>query len=412
MAERVRTVPGLLRNVVVLTVFFAVGLISTGYLFANYGVNVPWSDDSFEFAAEFEHAPGVNPSSPQEVRIAGVPVGEIESAEPQDGDKARLVMSIESDHTVYTNARLILRSKSPLNVMYVALDPGGPPGDPLPENGTIPVSQTERPIHLYETLKKLDERARDATTSLINQADAALVSAPEQLPDGLRAADETMASFRPVLEELQTRRETISNLVTSLARVSAAVGEDDERLARLVASLQESLGVLANRDKELDATLAELPGLTQDVRHAMTSASALTEQLDPTLSALHGVSDELPDTLRGLTETVGSAGTVVDEAAPVVDKAKPVVADLKPLARDVNATLGDLAPVTGHLPDATERIVPWLDHLAAFVYQTSSAFSIHDDNGGFGRANFTLDVTNPSGGLDTHEEQGTQGGGE
>lgn len=395
--RRVRNVPGFGRDAIAVAMLLAVALASAGYLFSNYGWRAPWQDEVL-VAAEFEKTPGVRPESRQEVRIAGVPVGKIESVEPQPDGNVRMVMSLDQGHTVYSNAQAVLRSKAPLNVMYIALDPGGPPGEPLPQDGTIPVSQTKQLVEPFELLNKLDERTQSAVTSLINEADAALVNAPQHLPDGLRATAATMTTYRPVVEQLQTRRETIAQLVTSLSRISTAVGKDDERLARLTSSLQQTLGVLAERDEELTTTLEQVPGFSKELKHAMTSTSALTKQLNPTLEALHEASEELPPALSQLTETVSGAGKLVDAATPVVDKAQPVVADLRPLAADVNAALGDLAPVTANLPSATKRIVPWMNDLAAFVYQTSSAFSLSDRNGGWGRANVTFDVTNPTGG--------------
>jgi len=407
--ERVRNVPGLGRDLLVLAALVMVGVLSAGYIVSQYGMKAPWQDE-VEIAAEFETAPAVDPESNQEVRIAGVPVGKIESAEPQPNGTARVVMSLEPGHTVYDNARAVLRSKAPVNIMYVSLDPGGPPGKPLSEGATIPVSRTERLTQPWELLNKFGPRTRDAITSLIDEADAALASAPGQLPGGLRSTDSVMAGFRPVVTELRERRENISQLVTSLAQVSAAVGSDDHRLARLTSSLQTSLSVLAQRDKELGATLRQVPGFTQELDQAMTSTSGLTGQLNPTLDALRGASDELPATLSRLADTMGEADKLIQAARPAVANAKPVVTDLRPLATDVNSALGDLAPVTGQLPTATKRIVPWMNDLAAFVYQTSSAFSLSDVNGGLGRGNLNLDVTSAADGLVPDERSGKTGG--
>lgn len=407
--ERIQNVPGLGRDLLVLTALLIVGVLSAGYIVSQYGMKAPWQDE-VEIAAEFESAPAVDPESNQEVRIAGVPVGKIESAEPQPNGTARVVMSLEPGHTIYDNARAVLRSKAPVNIMYVSLDPGGPPGKPLPEGATIPVSRTERLTQPWELLNKLGPRTRDAITSLINEADAALASAPRQLPNGLRSANTAMVGFRPVVAELRERREHISKLVTSLAQVSAAVGSDDNRLARLTSSLQTTLSVLANRDEELGATLRQVPGFSAELGQAMTSTSGLTGQLNPTLDALRSASDELPATLSRLADTMGEADKLIQAARPTVAKAKPVVADLRPLATDVNSTLRDLAPVTGHLPGATKRIVPWMNDLAAFVYQTSSAFSLSDVNGGLGRGNFNLDVISAADGLVPDEHSGKAGG--
>ncbi|GAA5108394.1 MCE family protein [Haloechinothrix salitolerans] len=397
--ERIRNVPGLGNDIVAFTVLFVLGLVAGGYILSQYDWEPPW-EDRVRFAAELEKAPGVFTDAVQEVRIAGVTVGKVESAEPLPGEKARLTMSLEEGHTVYDNARLVWRMKAPINVMYVTLDPGGPPGKPLPEDGVIPAGQTERAIQPFELLDKLDERTQSALTALLNQADTALADAPAQLPEGLAATDGTIASFKPVIDKLHTRREYIERLVTAVSRISTAAGGDQQRLASLTSSLHSTLNVLAQRDGELRAALQTLPGFVDDLDEAMRKTGTLTDELDPTLDSLESASDKLPQALRRVTDTARTTGDVVKKASPVVAKAKPVVADLRPLTADVNSALGDLAPVTGHLPKATGRIVPWLDHLAAFVYQTSSAFSLADVNGGYGRANVVMDLSNPTGGGD------------
>lgn len=396
--QRVRTTPHLARDVVAVVVLIALGLVSAGYILAHYDTKWPWQD-RFEFSASFERAPGISPAHNQEVRIAGVPVGDVTAAEPNSDGTARLTLSIKGEHPVYDNARLVVRTKNPINEMFVELNPGGPPGKPLAEGVTIPVTQTERAIQPFEALDKLDERSRNALTYLLDEADIALANAPEHLPGGLRAVDGTLTAFQPVVERLQTRRDLIRKLVTGLSRLSAAVGGDDARLARLATSLQGTLGVLTDRDAELSATLAQLPGLTGELRNALTETKGLTAELNPALDGLQAASHELPPALRRLVKTVDEANGLVDAAAPVVRKAGPVVADLRPIVSDVDTSLAQLAPITRHLPDATARIVPWMNDLAAFVYQTSSAFSLGDANGGLGRAHLTLKLNDPTGGL-------------
>lgn len=396
--QRVRTTPHLARDVVAVVVMVALGLASAGYILAQYDVKWPWQD-RFEFSANFEKSPGISPAHHQEVRIAGVPVGDITAAEPNSDGTARLTLSIEGDHKVYDNARLVVRTKNPINEMFVELNPGGPPGKPLGENGTIPVTQTERAIQPFEALDKLDERSRNSLTYLLDEANVALARAPKHLPGGLRAVDGTLQAFDPVVKRLETRRALIRKLVTGLSRLSAAVGGDDVRLAKLASSLQTTLGVLANRDDELSATLAQLPGLTSELRNALTETKGLTTELDPALDGLHKASGQLPPALRRLSKTVGQVNGLVDAARPVVRKAGPLVADLRPIVGDVDTSLKHLAPITRHLPKATERIVPWMNDLAAFVYQTSSAFSLSDVNGGLGRAHLTLKLSDPTGGL-------------
>jgi phospholipid/cholesterol/gamma-HCH transport system substrate-binding protein len=395
---RVRNVPGLPRDLVLIAILLTLGTVSSVYLFSKYDVSGPFHE-RIEFAAEFDQAPAVQLASRQELRIAGVPVGKIEGAEVSDAGNARLTFSIEPGHTVYENARLVMRSKTPLNIMYVALDPGGPPAKPLGKDDVIPVSQTERVLQPYELLDELDSRARGALTDLVLESDVALASAPQELPEGLAAADGATSSFQPVVDALQDRRANLRHLVTAVSEISTAAGADDERLASLAAALEETLSVVSARDEELGASLAQLPGVTSTLRDAMSSAAALTDELSPTLESLHRASGELPKALSRLTSTVSNARALFEVARPVISKARPVIADLRPLTADLSSTLGDLSPVTSNLPGATAKLVPWLDNLGAFVYNTASSFSLGDANGGLGRANLVVKVYDPLGGM-------------
>lgn len=407
--DRMRNIPGLGRNLLTLAVLVALGIGSAAYILSHYSISWPWESRD-TIAIEFTKGPGLTAAGGQEVRIAGVPVGTVTSVEAQT-DGIRALVALDPGHTIHTDARAELRTKTPLNDPYVTLEPGSPGAPALPTDGSavIPRSQTSRLIQPFEVLNHLDERTRAALTSLVEQAQPGLADAPNTLPGSLRAANGALDTLRPVAEQLATRRETIRGLVTDLAQISAAVGHDDRRLASLVASLQQTLSTVVNRDDELSSTLGQLPGLGDDLRHAMGSVSTLTTQLDPTLDDLHAASDELPPALDRLSDTIETAGPVVDAARPVVAKARPVVGDLRPLVGDAHAALDDLKPTTGLLPNATAQIAPWLPNLQAFIYQTSSAFSLQDANGGYGRAQVFVDASNPLGGLQD-EGDGTSPG--
>lgn len=395
--ERMKNTPGLGQDIVLLVTLAVAGLFVGGYIVGHYEVITPW-DDKYEFKADFDKAPSIQLASRQEVRIAGIPVGRVTAQEATAGATARLTFALDRGHQVYKNATLVLRSKTPLNVMYVMLDPGDPSAGVLPEGGIIPMAQTQRVHQPYELLDNLDERARDALTDLLTQADVALAASKTDLPPALDAASAATVSFKPVLTALQTRRDNLQHLITSISVIAEAAGHDDQRLDELVEALSTTLAVVSKRDVELGESLERLPGVTSTLRSSMEDARDLTDELSPVLRKLHKSADDLPDAIENVSDVASSARELVRTARPVVREARPVVADLRPLASDLNSTLTDLDPVAANLPQATKRIVPWLDSLGAFVYNTSSSFSLGDVNGGLGRASVFLKVTDPTGG--------------
>ena len=377
---RIRATQGLGRDLAILAGLIVLASVVGGYILTHQRVSFPW-EENVTYQADFEEAPGIAPGQGQEVRIAGVPVGEITEAEITGDGRARLTLSLEKRYgTVHANARAFLRPKSQLNEMYVLLDPGGEPAKVLEPGSVIPLAQTTRPIQLDEVLSNLDERARAAGRIALEESDAALVR-PRTIPPGLKAADATLLALRPVMEALDTRREKISRLITAFADIATAAGEDDARLARMLDSARETLDALAARDAELDATLRQLPGFGDDLRTASGAVSELAGQLDPTLDGIKAASDRLPGALAGMSDVVDRLDRTVDLARPVVDGARPLVADLRPLLISARSALADTVAWSHRLDPVTGNLVEHLPDLAAFVYQGNSVFQLEDANG-------------------------------
>ncbi len=381
LLQRIKAVPGLGRDVVALVALAAVGLAVGGFVLANVRFTPPWQQE-LTLTADFASAEGIAPGKGQEVRIAGVSVGDIRSAEPNPDGTARVTMAITSGDRVYDNARLVLRPKSPLNEMYVTIAPGGPPGRELADGDHLPVAQTSRPVAVDEVFSHLDERTRAALGDLLAESDAALAEAPEHLPGGLRAASTTMQTLQPVAAQLTERQDRIRVLSSALGRIAGTVGTDDARLAQVAGSLQETLGVLARNEGDLDSALEQLPGVTGELRRATDGVDRLSTQLDPTLDNLQAASGNLPNALSDLEGTVDRADSVLDQAGSFVSGARPVVADLRPLVADVDLALDDLQPIAARLDPVTSGLLPFLPDAKAFMAHTASAASIGDANGG------------------------------
>lgn len=382
--QRLRTEPQLGRNVVILVVLVVLASVSGGVILSHQGsglTNWPWSGRTV-LRAQFDEAHGVAAGQGQEVRIAGVTVGAIQDARVDDDGKAELELGIDPKYTVHDNAVLVLRPKSPLNEMYVELNPGGPPGKPLADGALLPAANTRTPVTIDRVTQHLDDNVRLGLGSLIGELDAAVARAPKDLPAGLTATDKVLRDLHPVVAELNTRRETVARLVGALATISRSLGGDDERLTKLAASLHRTLRILGSKDGALNASLAQLPGLTTQLKAATEAVRDLGGELDPTVDNLRQASGSLPETLRRLAGTADRVGSFADRARPALTQAVPVVADLRPFVRDLRASLRDLQPVTGRLDAVTGALVPKLDDLQAFVYNTASATSVVDGDGG------------------------------
>jgi phospholipid/cholesterol/gamma-HCH transport system substrate-binding protein len=387
--DRVRSEPGLTRNVLVVLVLILLAGVSGGVILSNQRFTWPW-DDKFVFHATFEHAPGVSPNHGQEVRIAGVSVGEIRDMTVDDQGNARLTLAIEPGHPVHHNATVVLRPKSPLNEMYVELSPGTPESRELAAEDTLAVTNSQRPIQVDEVLAHLDDNTREALTALLAEADTALAAAPHHLPGGLTATDRVLGDLQPVVVELRTRRDTLRQLSTALGRIATAVGQDDQRLAGLAENLRRTLDSLGARNASVDSVLAQLPDLATELRRATDAVTGLSGQLDPALDNLKAATGKLPGALGKLGDTAETLGTTVDQLGPLAEQALPVVADLRPLVASLGTAMPELKAITARLDPVTGALVKYLPDLGAFITNTRSVTSMKDANSGILRAQLVI----------------------
>ena len=383
--ERIRTVPGLGRDVAALSFLVVVGLFAAIVIQANLSPLLPWSAQEV-IQAEFSSVPGVNPDAETSVTISGVKVGKIEAARVSDHGTAILSLDLIGTPKIYDNARMILRPKNVLNEMNVEINPGGPPGHLLQPGQVIPATQTIRPIQADEILQHLDTKAQQGLHDMLAESDVALARAPEQLPGGLNAVTDTSVHLQPVVQALQARRQNISKLVSALSEISAAVGENNSRSTQLADSTQQTLKALADNDASLRSSLQQLPGLSDQLRASLSGTQRLTKQLNPTLDDLNAASDKLPKALDKLQDTTDNLGDVVDSAGPALDRAKSVVHDLRPFIRDANPALNDLIPTTKLLQRDTGLLTSYLLQFRAFFYNTKSVFGAGDSQGSIIRA--------------------------
>lgn len=408
LGSRLRTVPGLLRDTAAFAAVAVLGIATTAIILTNENYTWPWQSH-YTVIGEFSEAVAVSPGNGQEVRIAGVPVGKIEASEPTDHHTSRVTLFLDDVHQAYDNASLVLRPKNPLNEMYVEMNPGGPPGKPLPDGATVALARTARPVQPEEALNHLDDRARRALSSLLEQSDMALADAPRDLPAGLDATDSTLTRIRPVVQSLAQRRDRISQLVTAFSDLSAGVGHDDQRLASLLDSTQQTLGVLARRDRDAGTALERLPGATGELRKAMDTTTRLTGTANPLLDNVKRAAGDLPPALGQVQTAAQSLAPVIRAAQPVVAKAQPLLRDLRPVVDRTDDSLGDLRPVTHQLDYATAQVAPWMHDLGAFVYNTNSIMSGKDINGAFGRGHLTLNLGAPTSIPSGHSDDKTTG---
>src|SRR5215213_369907 len=154
-----------LRVFVALVCLLVGALAVAGYLLSQERFYLPASvpligTNFYEVKAELPTAQAVVPGQGQSVNIAGVKVGEVGDVELENG-RAVVTMKIQNKYKpIYKDASVLLRPKTGLKDMILALDPGTEKAGEVSEGGRVKVSDTLPDVNADEVLAQLDTDTR------------------------------------------------------------------------------------------------------------------------------------------------------------------------------------------------------------------------------------------------------------
>jgi phospholipid/cholesterol/gamma-HCH transport system substrate-binding protein len=366
--------------------------------------------------AEFANSAAVAPGQGQAVTIAGVQVGQVGGVELVDG-RAVVTMDIFRQYApIYRDATVLLRPRTPLKDMYLALDPGTKQTGAVPNGGLLPVSATAPDIDLDQILASLDADTRNYLLLLLSggaQAfrdpsttagvpaspapDGAAGSSSSAAPSPGAVADlqGTFKRFAPLSRDtrqfatlLAQRSANLRLAIHNLQRVATALGGVDGQLASLIVASNTNFAAISSQDTNLEAGLSLLPGTLTQTNTTLGKVQAFAAQLGPALSQLlpfarafgpaleasrplfHDTTPVIKTQLRPFSTAVQPVARILRPAATKLARANP------PLTRSVNV-LNTLFNTLAYQPPGGEQGYlfwgSWLAHIASTLTDVQDA---------------------------------------
>jgi phospholipid/cholesterol/gamma-HCH transport system substrate-binding protein len=382
-----------LRDFLAIIALFLVGMGVGGYILSNQRFYLPdWvpvlGSDFVDYKAEFSTGKSLAPGQGQTVDIAGVKVGEIGDVEVVDG-RAVVTMKIRRKYTpIYKDATALLRPKTGLEDMVIALTPGSKSSGEAEEGYTIPIENTLPDVKLDEILAELDADTRDYLKLLVAGAGEGLRDNGKNLSAAFRRFDPLARDLAKLNRRLSTRREYIRRSIHNFGEVLDALGDKDDKLRELVQSSNVVFRTLASQDARLREALQELPPTLRETDTALAKADTLAGELGPTLEGLRPMARALGPSLRQTRPFLAKTTPVIrDQLRPFVKDARPTVAKLRPAARDLAAATPNLTKsfkVVNYLLNTLAYNPPgdeegylfwtaWANHLGPSVFATQDA---------------------------------------
>ena len=330
-----------------------------GYILSNQRFYLPagvpvLGTDFYEVEAELPTAQAVVPGQGQTVNVAGVQVGDVGDVTLEDG-RAVVQMRIKDEFKpIYRDATVLLRPKTGLKDMFLALDRGTEGAGELPEGGRVPVANTLPDVNVDQILAQLDADTRAYLRVLLNAGGEAFRDEPgAQSPPTQTAAQdlrETLKRFEPlarngrrITRQLARRRANIERVIHNFQLLSTELATKDRQLAGLVDSANANFQALADEEGALREALRLFPPALSQTETTLRKTGTLAAELGPTLEGLRPFARELAPALR--------------RTRPFLRETTPIIrAQIRPFARDVQPTVRDLRSATADLNVVAPRL--------------------------------------------------------
>jgi phospholipid/cholesterol/gamma-HCH transport system substrate-binding protein len=309
---------------------------------------------SFEFGqsyytvrAPFATAAAVTPGQGQAVTIAGVQVGQVGGVSLQGG-RAVVTMNIYKKYApIYNDATVLLRPRTPLKDMYLALDPGTRAAGAVRAGGMLSAANTNPDVDVSEILSSLDSDARNYLILLLSggaqafQDPGASGAAPS--PGAVAGLRGTLKRFAPLDRDTQRfatllaqRRRNLGRAIHNLNLVANSLGGVEGQLASLISSSDTNFRAISANDAQLEQTLQLFPGTLR--------------QTQQTLGKVRSFSSASAVTLHLLQPFARNLGPALAASRPLLRDTTPVIAhQLRPFAVAVQPLARTLAPAAAKL---------------------------------------------------------------
>jgi phospholipid/cholesterol/gamma-HCH transport system substrate-binding protein len=255
------------------------------------------------FAGAINVVPG------QEVRIAGVKVGEVHSVREADG-QALLDLQIDDSRAWPLHQGTVARLRYGTTVSYasryVELFPGPRSAPALQNGGVLTSADTITPVEFDQIFNIYDGQARSNLRGLIANGAGALQGESGELGSALQNSPGAFDQLAGMMRELGADRNLLDRLVTQGARATAALERVDGPLRALIDNLAGSFDELANHAAAQQASLDRMP-------RTFATARDTLHRFDESLNGLDGLVTDIAPGASGLVRLAGPAAAALSE---------------------------------------------------------------------------------------------------
>ncbi|MGZ4463797.1 MAG: MCE family protein [Nocardioides sp.] len=254
-----------------LGIFTLSSILVTGLLAAimgNFGFGA-----GKEYRAVFSNASMLKKGD--DVRIAGVSVGEVKKVEHYDRSEALVTFRVKADVPLTTASHADIRFLNLVGDRYLALEEGSDAqADPLRDGDTIPISQTSPALDLTVLFNGFQPLFQALNPHQVNDLSMNLVQVLQGEGGTVAGLLQKTASLTNTLAD---RDQLIGEVVTNLGQTLTTVDKHHQQLSDLVVQLKNWMTDLARDRHTIGSSLQNISQLTAVVADLVSNSRPLVK---------------------------------------------------------------------------------------------------------------------------------------
>jgi len=308
---------------------------------------------TYKVRAIFDSASFLVPG--EDVKVAGVKIGAIESLDVTKQNKAAIVLRIDDPayRDFKQDAFCTIRLQSLIGEKFVACIPTQPKSansEPAPalrkiEHGDgegqylLPVRNTSAPVDLdmLNNIMRLPERERFAI--IINELGVGLAGNGEELNRVIRRADPTLYQLDRVLAILASQNRVLADLARDSDAALGPVARQSESITEFIDKAGATAAATAARGDDLERNFEKFPAFLTELRPYMRQLDAFAAAGTPVMTDLRAAAPSINTVFRQLgpftqaaLPTFRTLGDLADTGREALPAAEPIIRDIRGFA--------------------------------------------------------------------------------
>ncbi len=246
--------------------------------------------------AYFTTATAIYPGD--EVRIAGVKVGTIDSIEPV-GTQAKMTLHVNRGIRVPLDAKAVIVAQNLVSARYVQLAPAYESGPTMKDGAAIPVERTAVPVEWNDVKEQLMRLATElgpkngAPTGSVGRFLDSAANALDGNGDKLR---ETLAQLAGVGRVLADGSGNIADTITNLQTFVTALRDSNDQIVQFEDRFATLTSVVNDSRSDLDAALKNLSDVVgETTRFIQGTRDKTAEQIQRLANVTQNLADHRMD---------------------------------------------------------------------------------------------------------------------